>query len=244
MKKFISAILAITIIVTLFSFGGTANAATTTFNGKKAVKGEIVYATYAMKAPKVMEDIQAYAKFSSGLQLMSVSFSDKMKTGSFFYKTHPDRVNFNSVCIMEPMDFTKSTNIITMKFKVTGSGKLSTSFVLEVMDSVDGTNYGKNQTDSHYNELKFQKKTRMMVYSISLNKTSIRVKVGRTKQLYKTITPSSASNKAVQWYSSNKSIATVNSKGLVRGKKKGTCYITCKAKDGSNKYKRCKVTVR
>lgn len=244
MKKFISAILAITIIVTLFSFGGTASAATTTFNGKKAVKGEIVYATYAMKAPKVMEDIQAYAKFSSGLKLLSVSFSDKMKTGSFFYKAHPDRVNFNSVCIMEPMDFTKSTNIITMKFKVTGSGKLSTSFVLEVMDSVDGVHYGKNQTDSHYNELKFQKKTKMMVYSVNLNKKSIKVKVGRKKQLYKTITPSSASNKAVQWYSSNTKIATVNSKGVVKGIKKGSCYITCKAKDGSNKYRRCKVTVR
>lgn len=243
MKKFISVILTITIIVTLFSFGGTANAATTTFNGKKAVKGEIVYATYAMKAPKVMEDIQAYAKFSSGLKLLSVSFSDKIKTGSFFYKAHPDRVNFNSICIFEPMDFTKFTNIITMKFKVTGSGKLSTSFVLEVMDSVDGTNYGKNQTDSHYNQLKFQKKTKMMVYSVNLNKTSIKVKVGRKKQLYKTITPSSAS-KSVQWYSSNTKIATVNSKGLVKGIKKGSCYITCKAKDGSNKYKRCKVTVR
>ena len=98
MKKLISAFLAITIIVTLFSFGSTASAATTTFNGKKAVKGEIVYATYAMQAPEVMEDIQAYAKFSSGLKLMSVSFSNKMKTGSFMYKVHSDRVNFNSVC--------------------------------------------------------------------------------------------------------------------------------------------------
>ena len=84
----------------------------------------------------------------------------------------------------------------------------------------------------------------MMVYAVSLNKASIKVKVGRTKQLYKTITPSSASNKAVLWYSSNKSIATVNSKGQVKGIKKGSCYITCKAKDGSNKYKKCKVTVR
>ncbi|MGN0460674.1 MAG: Ig-like domain-containing protein [Ruminococcus sp.] len=243
MKKLISTILALTIIVTIFSFGSTASAATTTFNGKNAVKGEIVYATYAMQAPEVMEDIQAYAKFSSGLKLMSVSFSNKMKTGSFFYKIHSDRVNFNSVCIMEPMDFRKSTNIITMKFKVTGSGKLSTSFVLEVMDGVNGTHYGKNQTNSHYNKLKFQKKIKMMVYSVNLNKTSIKVKVGKTKQLYKTITPSSAS-KSVQWTSSNKKIATVTSNGKVKGIKKGTCYITCKAKDGSNKYKKCKVTVR
>lgn len=243
MKKLISAFLAITIIVSLFSFGSTASATTTTFNGKKAVKGEIVYTTYAMQAPEVMEDIQAYAKFSSGLKLMSVSFSNKMKTGSFFYKTHSDRVNFNSVCIMEPMDFRKSTNIITMKFKITSSGKLSTSFYLEVMDSPSGNKYGRNQTNTKYNKLKFQKKTKMMVYSVNLNKTSISLKAGKTKQLYKTITPSSA-NQSVKWYSSNKKIATVNSKGRVKGIKKGTCYITCKANDGSNKYKKCKVVVR
>lgn len=243
MKKLISAFLAITIIVTLFSFGSTASAATTTFNGKKAVKGEIVYATYAMQAPEVMEDIQAYTKFSSGLKLISVSFSNKMKTGSFMYKVHSDRVNFNSVCIMKHMDFRKVTNIITMKFKITGSGKLSTSFYLEVMDSPNGNKYGRNQTNTKYNKLKIQKKTKMMVYSVNLNKSSVAIKAGKTKQLYKSITPSSAS-KTVQWITSNKKVATVNSKGLVKGIKKGTCYITCKAKDGSNKYKKCKVVVR
>ena len=83
----------------------------------------------------------------------------------------------------------------------------------------------------------------MMVYSVNLNKSSVSIKAGKTKQLYKTITPSSAS-KTVQWITSNKKVATVNSKGLVKGIKKGTCYITCKAKDGSNKYKKCKVVVR
>ena len=243
MKKLISAFLAITIIVTLFSFGSTASATTTTFNGKNAVKGEIVYATYAMQAPEVMEDIQAYAKFSSGLKLLSVSFSDKMKSGSFMYKIHSDRVNFNSVCIMKHMDFRKLTNIITMKFKVTGSGKLSTSFYLEVMDSPNGKPYGRNQKNTNYSKLTIKNKTKMMVYSVNLNKTSIKVKAGKTKQLYKTITPSSAS-KSVKWYSSNKKIATVNSKGKVKGIRKGTCYITCKANDGSNKYKKCKVIVR
>ena len=243
MKKLISAFLAITIIVTLFSFGSTASATTTTFNGKNAVKGEIVYATYSMQAPEVMEDIQAYAKFSSGLKLLSVSFSDKMKSGSFMYKIHSDRVNFNSVCIMKHMDFRKLTNIITMKFKVTGSGKLSTSFYLEVMDIPNGKPYGRNQKNTNYSKLTIKNKTKMMVYSVNLNKTSIKVKAGKTMQLYKTITPSSAS-KSVKWYSSNKKIATVNSKGKVKGIRKGTCYITCKANDGSNKYKKCKVIVR
>ncbi len=44
----------------------------------------------------------------------------------------------------------------------------------------------------------------------------------------------------VKFTSSNKKIATVNSKGLIRGKKRGSCTITAKV-DGK-KYK-CKVTV-
>lgn len=43
------------------------------------------------------------------------------------------------------------------------------------------------------------------------------------------------------WSSSNKSIATVTSKGVVKGKKKGTCYINYTLKTG--KVLKCKVTV-
>ena len=44
-----------------------------------------------------------------------------------------------------------------------------------------------------------------------------------------------------KWSSSNKKIATVNSKGVIKGKKKGTCYIRYTLKTG--KVLKCKVTV-
>lgn len=56
--------------------------------------------------------------------------------------------------------------------------------------------------------------------------------------------PSNANNKKLKWYSSNNRIATVNSSGRVTPKSKGYCYIYAKAKDGSGKYDKCKVTVK
>ena len=67
---------------------------------------------------------------------------------------------------------------------------------------------------------------------------------GKTAKIKVTVSPSNASNKAVSYTSSNKSIATVTSAGVVKGVKPGTAYITVKAKDGSGKYAKCKVTVK
>ncbi len=85
------------------------------------------------------------------------------------------------------------------------------------------------------------------VKKITLNKTSVILNRGaknRTFQLKKAIKNKNATYKGVSWYSSNKNIATVNSTGKVTIKRRGKVIITVKAKDGSNKSAKCKVTVR
>jgi len=47
-----------------------------------------------------------------------------------------------------------------------------------------------------------------------------------------TCTPSTASNKKVTYKTSDKSIATVSSKGVVKGLKKGKAKITVISEDG------------
>lgn len=81
------------------------------------------------------------------------------------------------------------------------------------------------------------------VKSIKLNKTSATLKKGKSLTLKATISPSSANNKAVTWTSSNKKVATVTSKGVVKAVGNGTATITVKAKDGSGKKATCKITV-
>ena len=46
---------------------------------------------------------------------------------------------------------------------------------------------------------------------------------------------------AVRYESSNKKIATVSSKGVVKAKKKGNCYVYAYAQNGI--YKRVKIVV-
>ncbi len=80
------------------------------------------------------------------------------------------------------------------------------------------------------------------VKKVKLNKKSASVAVGGKLTLKATVTPKSASKK-IAWSSSKKKVATVSSKGVVKGKKEGTATITAKAADGSGKKATCKVTV-
>ena len=81
------------------------------------------------------------------------------------------------------------------------------------------------------------------VTSITLNTSSASLKVGETKQLTATVSPSNATDKSVSWSSSNSSVASVNSSGLVTAKGAGTATITCRANDGSGVQATCNVTV-
>ena len=72
--------------------------------------------------------------------------------------------------------------------------------------------------------------------SIKISKKKKTLRVGDKYTLKITGT-----SKKVKWKSSNKKVATVNSKGKVKAKKKGTATIT--AKVGGKKYK-CKITVK
>ncbi len=70
------------------------------------------------------------------------------------------------------------------------------------------------------------------VTGVSLDFTDVTIQPTSTKQLTATITPSDATNKSITWSSSNTSIATVDSTGLVAGVAIGTATITVTTLDG------------
>ena len=80
------------------------------------------------------------------------------------------------------------------------------------------------------------------VNDVKLDKASVNMDVGSTVKLKASVIPSNATLKTLRWKSSNPKIATVDSKGNVKGISAGNATITVITVDGSRKAY-CKVTV-
>ena len=74
-------------------------------------------------------------------------------------------------------------------------------------------------------------------------KKKITLKKGKKKTIKYTVYPANAVNKKVKFKSSNKKVATVSSKGVIKAKKKGKATITIRTVEGNVKAK-IKVTVK
>lgn len=79
------------------------------------------------------------------------------------------------------------------------------------------------------------------VESVKLEHENASLELGSLGKIEYTITPSDATNKEVTWETSDDSIVSVDEKGLLVGKKEGTCEITVKTKNGKTAV--CKITV-
>lgn len=82
------------------------------------------------------------------------------------------------------------------------------------------------------------------VTGISVSPTNVILNINGTRLLSATVSPSNATNKKVIWSSSNTSIATVSSTGVVTAKSPGTVKITARSQADSSKCGYCYVVVK
>lgn len=78
---------------------------------------------------------------------------------------------------------------------------------------------------------------------ITLSKKKLTIKKGKKKTIKCSVYPATATNKKVTFKSSNKKVASVTAKGVVKGKKAGKAKITVKAA-GANVKATVKITVK
>lgn len=78
---------------------------------------------------------------------------------------------------------------------------------------------------------------------LDINKTKINISLGNNIPKTASIKAATNSKKGIKYISSNTKVATVNSKGKVTAKNRGTCYIKVYLKENPKIYKKCKITV-
>ena len=79
------------------------------------------------------------------------------------------------------------------------------------------------------------------VTSVTLNRSTLSLEVGKTGKLSATVLPASATNKSVTWTSSQPDVASVSANGTITANKAGKTVITATAVNG--KSASCTVTV-
>lgn len=86
-------------------------------------------------------------------------------------------------------------------------------------------------------------KNEILVNTIKLNQTDLRLLPGKKQTLTAAINPSDASNQKLTWSSANEKVATVDAQGRVTAVKAGKTTITVTATDHSAATASCKITV-
>ena len=79
--------------------------------------------------------------------------------------------------------------------------------------------------------------------TITLNKESTSLIVGKTETLTANILPDNTTDKTILWSSSNINVATVDANGMITAKKAGECTITATSLSNPNVTATCKVTI-
>lgn len=210
------------------------------YNNLKTIKDE-KYTTYQNAISNNLTEEQINVA-KTEYETANTNYTNKVKE----YNTKVDEYNAkvsqinNQVKDKLPMyndsNWTKTTDG-SFKVNLTQfSGKKSFSIWAKL---VTGTN---TYYDQEIYSMNGTKPTEVSVTSVSLNKSTLDIKVGETATLTATINPTNATNKNVTWKSNNTQIATVDTAGKITAIKEGTAKITVKTKDG-NYTATCIVTV-
>ena len=188
-------------------------------------------------------DIKSQAPKAAALSLNGQKLKDNAVLKVTFKKKYAFKA---SVTDAEGRDITGSSNVSWSSSNrkvatVSPSGKVTVKKKAGIVTITASTDNGKTARI----KLKAGKGiVKASKVKITAESKTMNLKTRKTQTLKAVVSPASAANRKVTWKSSNKKIATVNSKGKVTAKKAGTVKITATAKDGSKKKAVIKIKIR
>jgi len=198
---------------------------------------------------------------SNGLQYVQLDLGKACDINEFkLWHYFGDARKYRDVIVQISDDPTFATGVKTVFNNDTdNSAKLGTGTDLEYSETSAGLDIEFNTVNGRY--LRFYSNgssvnpynhyVEIEVYGllpvvhpdiVSLSKTSAQVETGATFTLTANVLPTETTNKSVTWSSSDTSVATVSSAGVVTGLKVGSAVITATTVDGSYKAE-CTITV-
>lgn len=192
-----------------------------------------------------------YAPSKKNTRFTIPSTVKQMGVASFMYCKNLKSVTLSkSIKWIEQNNFAYCTNLETIVIPKSVTFVSSESFYKCSKLRIVFYNGSKKQWNKIYKSTETNLLKATVAYNgaksaVGLNAKSLSVKKGKTAQIkgyvyYKNGKVSSS----VKYKTSNSKVVTVNSKGKVTGKKKGTCYVTVSAKSNSKVYAKCKVVVK
>ena len=178
---------------------------------------------------------------SEGIAVISATSTDgSNKTGNTFVSAYRK--------INEAQGYIKSdANLYALGSEQYNIGTVKTGTNITVL-GVCGNYYrikvAKQLIEEEYDGFCYVLKTKVTipVAGVKLNKNQVLLSPGRTIRLNSIVTPDIADNKIVNWITSNKKVAVVNSEGYVTAKKTGNAVVTAISADGK-KSDKCEILV-
>lgn len=169
-------------------------------------------------------------------------------TGGFYWKNVYNNTYLNNIMDKADLSFGSKSSIWKFTFNEEGEALIFLSDNSRFLDDTSSNTYkaytSLSPSYNHYFTVYvLEEINEVNVTSVTLNKSSMSIIYGNTdSSLEATVMPEGATNKTVSWSSSNESVATVNSSGVVTALAVGTTTITVTTEDQA-KIATCEVTV-
>ena len=181
------------------------------------------------KAPQTTNKTVAVTGVTLNKTSATIGINAKNKTTTLTATVSPSNATNKSVT------WTSSdTSVATVNNGVVTAKGIGTATI--TVTTEDG-----NKTDS-INVVVEPNTTNINVESINLDKSMLELEVGDETNLVVSFNPTNASNKSVEWSSSNDDVATISKTGIIKAISEGITTITVTSEDG-NKTATCKLTV-